>query len=324
MCLLLFNKKLHFSEQTKSAAEAFGQYPLTEHNADKMKMYRPAIRSMEGIDFENNDYSFSKYFWIEIGTIDECKPIYIKYDKRKTDMESLLIDSRNAIDYAIGVNKEALLEEIKFSVITGSICYALKIFEEISINKLDNCILARHGIRTILEVIIIIKYLLKKENSKPEIWNEYKTYGISKYKLILLKSREKTNDPKSHFVEPIVDILVNEIMWEEFIDIDLKYFDQQGIREKCIDVGEKDTYDILYDYDSSFVHGLWGSIRESSMLPCDNVNHKYHTVPDVYNNQKLPSVMDDAEKAIIKLMQLFGGLYSLPDWYEDKYGIRTL
>ena len=108
-------------------------------------------------------------------------------------------------------------------------------------------------------------------------------------------------------------------MYEEFIDIDLKYFDQSGIREKSIEANEKETYDILYDYDSSFVHGLWGSIRESSMLLCDNVNHKYHTVPDVYNKQKLPSILRDTEKSILKIMHTINDVYSLPEFFINKY-----
>jgi hypothetical protein len=34
------------------------------------------------------------------------------------------------------------------------------------------------------------------------------------------------------------------------------YFDKQGIREKSIEVGEKLLFDLFYDYDSNFAHGL--------------------------------------------------------------------
>jgi hypothetical protein len=319
MLLLLFTKRLHFSEQTRNAAEAFSRYPLTNHDDEIMKLYRPTIRSMEGIDFEQQSYPFSQFFWDEIGKIDDCSLFYIKYEEGNLEMEHLLEDSRNAIDYLISSNKILLLDNDKFTVLTGSVCYALKIFEEMCSNNLGNAVLGRHGIRTILEISIMIKYLLRMEVSKPNIWKEYKLYGISKYKLILLKSRENENKEDSHFIEPMADAIVNEIMYEEFIDIDLKYFDQTGIREKSIEANEKNAYDILYDYDSSFVHGLWGSVRESSMLLCDNANHKYHSVPDVFNSQKLPSVLKDAEKAILKIMTTIDAVYSLPEYYKSKY-----
>jgi hypothetical protein len=143
------------------------------------------------------------------------------------------------------------------------------------------------------------------ESDKPNIWQEYKYYGISKYKLILLKVREITAPELLHFEPKLIDLLVNEKIWEEFIDVDLSYFDQLGIREKSIKVEEKELYDISYDYDSNYSHGLWGAIRESSMLLCDNPVHKYHNVPDIYYDQNLKSV------------------YGIPKWFLKKYGIKV-
>ncbi len=74
-----------------------------------------------------------------------------------------------------------------------------------------------------------------------------------------------------------IEALVNEFKGEEFIDMDTKYFDKQNIRLKAEDVGEKNLYGLYYDYDSSFEHGLWGAIRESSLLKCNNPAHKYHS-----------------------------------------------
>ena len=48
------------------------------------------------------------------------------------------------------------------------------------------------------------------------------------------------------------------------------------IRLKAESVGEKDLFGLYYDYDSSYEHGLWGAIRESSLLKCTNPAHKYH------------------------------------------------
>ena len=119
------------------------------------------------------------------------------------------------------------------------------------------------------------------------------------------KDQQVNQQPTSHFSLPVLDALVNEIRWEEFIDVDLKYFDNQRIREKCIDVGEKEIYDLFYDYDSSFVHGLWGAVRECSMLLCNSPDHQFHTVPDIYNNQNLPDVKTDGYNIMILLYTFF-------------------
>ncbi|MDO8261338.1 MAG: DUF5677 domain-containing protein, partial [Candidatus Magasanikbacteria bacterium] len=157
------------------------------------------------------------------------------------------------------------------------------------------------------------KYLLKNETENPDIWKEYKAYGIGKYKLILLKARETELEKTSHFIPPIADAIVNEHIFEEFTDIDLKYFDKLGIRDKSIEVGEKELYDLFYDYDSSFSHGLWGAIRESAMLPCDNACHQYHCIPDIYANQSLPDVKSDSVKIIKQLFFLLTTVYEIPD-----------
>ena len=234
--------------------------------------------------------------------------------------EEFIADSRKALEYVFYSNKEKSLAEDKFDVIVGSINYALKIFTEINNKALGNSILGRHGIRTIIEIYIMLKYLLKREVEQPNIWEEYKLYGVSKYKLVLLKARESNSiDKTSHFSLPVVEALVNEIMWEEFIDVDFSYFDKQGIRDKSIDAGEKELYDLFYDYDSSFAHGLWGAVRESSMLHCNSADHQFHAVPDIYDNQNLPDVKSDGNTIIILLYTLLASLYDVPAWFADKY-----
>ncbi|MFV2016506.1 MAG: DUF5677 domain-containing protein, partial [Candidatus Heimdallarchaeota archaeon] len=201
--------------------------------------------------------------------------------------------------------------------------YALKVFTEINDKSLANSILGRFGIRTIIEVFIMVKYLLKREDEKPKIWEEYKLYGISKYKLVLLKARESNMiDETSHFTINVVDALVNEIKWEEFIDVDLKYFDKQGIRDKSKDVGEKELYDLFYDYDSSFAHGLWGAVRESSMLHCNSAAHQYHAVPDIQDNQNLPDVKSDGYKIMLMIFAFMAEVFIIPVWFVEKYFVN--
>jgi hypothetical protein len=320
LSLLLFGGRLILPHDSH-AIESFENYPYTEHEDEKMRIYRPTIRSMEMMGLIEDNIQFILDFWRNIGMIIPCKPIALIFDQDSEDCTAFISECQKLLEYILSTNKEKSLSDDKFHVIVGSINYALKIFIEINGKGLSNCILGRHGLRTVIEVYIILKYLLKQEIEKPNIWEEYKLYGISKYKLTLLKARETTLDNTSHFVPPIADAIVNEIMWEEFIDVDLKYFDKLGIREKSIEVSEKELYDLFYDYDSSFTHALWGAIRESAMLKCDNAAHHYHCIPDIHSSQNLPNVKTDAIKIIKKLFALLTNIYDVPQWFLDKYEI---
>jgi hypothetical protein len=235
------------------------------------------------------------------------------HKENEFDYRSFIKKVQKILEYVLNSYKQDSLSDDKFDVILGSFVYALKVFSEVNDKSLGNSVLGRHGVRTIIEIFIILKYLLKRESENPDIWEEYKLYGIGKYKLILLKARENDLAETAHFVPYIADMLVNEIKWEEFMDVDLKYFDKQGIREKSIEVGEKNLFDLFYDYDSSFAHGLWGAIRETSMLKCDNASHRYHTVPDIQLAQTLPDVKSDCFGTMKKLLELLKQNYSFPD-----------
>ena len=325
LVLLLFAGRLKFSSNVAEHTKFLKEYPYTDHEDEKMKIYRPSVRSMEGGITGmglTEDIQFKSKFWRDIGMITHCNPMIIKFDENPENYDEFISDCRKTLEYVLATNKERSLADDKFDVIIGSINYALKIFIEIDNKSLGNSILGRHGIRTIIEIYIILKYLLKIEPEKQDIWKEYKFYGISKYKLVLLKARETELDKTSHFILPIVDVIVNENMFEEFIDVDLKYFDKQGIREKSIDVGEKELYDLFYDYDSSFSHGLWGAIRESTLLHCNNASHQYHCIPDIYSKQSLPEVRSDCVKTMIKLFSLLADIFEIPESFVNKYGIK--
>jgi Family of unknown function (DUF5677) len=310
----LFSGRISLSNNVPDAVEAFTNYPYTSHDDEKMKMYRPIIRSMEGVfDLDENNKDFTSKFWNDIGIITKCDLIIIKHSENEFDCQPFIEQCHKILQYVASYYKAELLLDDKFDVILGSINYALKVFCEVHENKLGNGILGRHAVRTIIEILIILKYLLKREINHPKIWSEYKLYGISKYKLVLLKARENELAESAHFVPILVDMLVNEIKWEEFIDVDLKYFDKQGIREKSIEAGEKYLFDLFYDYDSSFAHGLWGAIRESSMLKCNNASHQYHTVPDIFAVQNLPDVKADCFSTMMSLIELLDQTYTIPE-----------
>lgn len=94
--------------------------------------------------------------------------------------------------------------------------------------------------------------------------------------------------------------------------MDTTYFGKQNIKSKASAVGEKALYDFYYDYDTAFEHGLWGAIRESSLLKCDCPSHKYHCVPDIENVQKLKSVWNDCVEVMNRTLMVLKETYGFP------------
>jgi len=323
LSLLLFGKKLHIAEGMQTTIDAFKNYPYTDHNEEIMRQYRPTIRSMEGLDFDGKDDAFLSYFWKELGKMTDCNLFFIDYPKNELDLKDYIKTLETILEYLTKTQKLKTLSDHKFDVLVGSFTFAKKTFQEIVEKDLGNSIHGRLGIRSIIEIYIISKYLLASSEEKNNIWEEYKLYGISKYKLVLLKARESELKQEVHFNPVVADAIVNEIKWEEFIDIDLKYFDKLGIRDKSHKVGEKQIYDIYYDYDSSYAHGLWGAIRESSMLPCDSASHQYHSTPDIYGNQQLPEVITDSKEILNKIVLLISNEYDIPEYLLKSMDIKN-
>ena len=159
----------------------------------------------------------------------------------------------------------------------------------------------------------MMKYLLKNEAVHENIWKDFQLYGLGQYKLILEKYRENDVPEETHFDTTYIEALVNELKSEEFLDMDTRYFDQQNIRIKAENVGEKSLYGLYYDYDSAFEHGLWGAIRESSLLKCNNPAHKYHCIPDISNQNRLKSVLPDCIRVMNKTLVVLNEVYGIPD-----------
>lgn len=133
------------------------------------------------------------------------------------------------------------------------------------------------------------------------------------YKLVLSRHRDGEDQIESHFDNKYIEALVNEFKDEEFIDMDTRYFDRQNVRLKAESVGEKDLYGLYYDYDSSFEHGLWGAIRESSLLKCNNPAHKYHCVPDIEDQTRLKTVLPDCIMVMNRIVSFLDELYGIPE-----------
>ena len=167
--------------------------------------------------------------------------------------------------------------------------------------------------RVLIEDYIMMKYLIKNEAAHENIWHDYQLYGLGQYKLVLTRHREAALSDETHFDPNYIAALVNEFKDEEFINMDTKYFDKHNIRIKADSVDEKQLFGLYYDYDSAFEHGLWGAIRESSLLKCNNPAHKYHCVPDIEDQVSLKTVLPDCIMVMNRTLTFLNEQYGIPD-----------
>lgn len=297
------------------------EYPTLDHTDEKMRMIRPMIRSMEmmSLHFETFNKEYIALFWGGVSKMTDCNLFTIKFKNEDKDISTYLEQLHEVFIYLSQLFTSVNPLDEKMKVILGIATYSYKRFKEAANHNLFNSSSGRGCIRVMIENYIMLKYLLKKESEHQNIWREYQYYGLGLYKLVLARHRECQDlNVTSHFDKDYIEALVNEFVIEESVDMDTRYFDQQNIRLKAEAVNEKDLFGLYYDYDSSFEHGLWGAIRESSLVKCHNPAHQYHCVPDVNDHNNLKSVLPDCIMIMRKTLVLLNELYGLPDaLYEE-------
>lgn len=311
----LHSGKMVVSQET---FDLFDEYRFLNHDDPKMTIIRSSMRSAEMTlastplnKLDNAEYLAS--FWKTLSEITDCECYYFTLEEENVDATPFTEKIQDILCYYRELI-EAQPLNTKLLVLTSIATYSYKRLRELVAHTLYNEISGRSIARSIIENYIMMKYLIKHENEHTDIWSEFQYYGIGKFKLIVQKDREKgKTEEQNHLNFPYLESLVSEYTREDFLDMDLRYFDNVGIREKASDVNEKDLYDLLYDYDSQYEHGLWGAIRESCLLKCNNPAHQYHCVPDIDDVQKLPSVWQDCHNCMLQTINVLTTEFGLPE-----------
>ena len=295
------------------------QYPTLTHSNETMRMIRPMIRAIEvGLPNDiNNDYL--NIFWEGVSRLSDCELFKIDIKPEHNGAEMYISKIKEFLQYYTELFTSTRPLDNRMLVILGIATYSYKRLLEVVEHNLYQTIVGRSVVRVLIENYIMLKYLLKNESSHKDIWTEYQYYGIGQYKLIVEKHRESGKDlSDSHVMYDYMDLLVNEYKDEEFMEMDTSYFNNVALRIKAQKVDEKELYGLYYDYDSAFEHGLWGAIRESSLLKCNSPSHQYHCVPDIENEQKLKDIWCDCEKIMDKIMKVLEDEYGLPNYFKTE------
>lgn len=299
----------------KDTLDLILEYPTLSHENDKMCLIRPLIRSSEisALGINNNDDKYLSEFWEAISKMSDCELMCPNFLSEKPNNNEYMEKVKRIMFYYTDLMNSVSPLDNKMLVILGIATYSYKRLLELVEHELYNEISGRAIARVLIEDYIMLKYLLKNESAHKDIWSEFQYYGIGQYKLIVARFREVDKDLKDSHVEyKYLELLVNEYKDEEFINMDTSYFLDEKIRDKAISVDEKELYGLYYDYDSAFEHGLWGAIRESSLIKCNSIAHQYHCVPDIDNNQKLKTVWYDCARVMNMTLGVLEDVYGLP------------
>lgn len=321
LCFSLISGTLHLKEEDFKKLE---QYATLTHDDERMQSIRPFIRASElGIlCLEKPNSHYLHTFWENLSQITSCEAFMVQFPEEKRDISIYMEKLQSIFRYFGDLYTASRCLDEKMIVLLGIATYSYKRFKECYEHNLFNSISGRSCIRVLIEDLILMKYLVKNEQTHENIWRDYQSYGIGLYKLVLARHREtilQTNSQnESHFDMEYIEALVNEYQNEEFIDMDTRYFDNQNIRLKAKDVNEEKLYGLYYDYDSSYEHGLWGSIRESSLLMCNNPAHKYHCIPDVEDRIRLKTVMPDCIMVMNKTLEFLDEIYGIPNDLKEE------
>ena len=315
LCYLSLSNRFYLANQEQ--VDMLTQYPRMKHDNPMMKRARPFIRASE-IGFSDFNSSANNeqasFFWERISKMTDCKLFKIQFEEEKRDTDQYIRYLQDIYSYLSEVFTKTSPLDNKMLVLLGIATYSFKRIKEVSDHKLSNTIVGRSSVRGLIENYIMIKYLIKNEPTHKDIWTDFQEYGIGQFKLIVERSREQTPiRENSHVDYKYLEILVRDFKNEMFLNMDTRYFDDKNIRDKAKIVDESQLYGLYYDYDSAFEHGLWGAIRESSLLSCNNPLHRYHCIPDINDEQNLKSVWPDCVMVMNKTINVFDEIYGIPD-----------
>lgn len=313
--------KLHFMEGMETL-DALKEYYYLDHSDEKMKLYRSLIRSTEITTeqiYERRSYPL--YFWDIVGKVSDCDYFYIDYKERcSVNMEEYIQEAKKQLSLLV-LEHSKEFDDTKFTVLTSIFNYFLKVMNEIDEGNLYFKISGRILMRTLMDCYAIAKFLVVEEKDNPNIYLDYIEDGLGHYKLINIKARDSKIEEYGHMLPIVLESLSNEPKSEEYLDVNLGYFNKKSIIERFKEIGEKELYDLLYDYDVQFSHGHWGAIRESATVSCSNPLHKGHFHSDINFEVECSSIKEDMLKISNKFVKLINSQYEDFKIEElEKYG----
>ena len=136
--------------------------------------------------------------------------------------------------------------------------------------------LARLGLRSILEARVTLQYLETKD--EPSLWSDYRTYGAGQAKLAFLKLDDDEAEQVGFVNTSLLSAIANEDQSLDFVPINLGNWGNTNLRQMSEVGGVKAEYDRFYPWASGYTHGNWAAIRSVCFDICMNALHRAHRV----------------------------------------------
>ena len=247
------------------------------------------------------DRSWPKSFWTEAWEKSPCILLPNPYGGEEVRVSTTRQKLKEVVDGLAehwGKTHSTTAIDAKHDAIFGMAFYSLRILREMMGFGVSTGVLARLGLRTILEVRINLKYLVDQKDD--DLWRQWRRYGTGQAKLSSLKL-DAFQEPPEFIDLNSLEKIASEDLWEEFVTIDLGNWAGTDLRKISEQVSLKETYDQYYPWSSTYSHGMWGSIREACYRICGNPLHRLHRTPD---EQAIGDCLYDAVVLTDEILQL--------------------
>lgn len=303
--------RVSFMEEHSEIVEEFRLYP----DKGDMRKVRPSIRAME-MAFRSSEYgdelppgvpdSAHEEFWNECYRKTRCifaentapeRPNHAQLAEELRSLALALAEHFERSDPSTGPNPR---KDATF----GLAVYAIALCMECAVSYSYALPSGRTTLRTIVECLITLRYLVKQDNDS--IWRKYRSFGLGQAKLSFLKLIREEDVPDFVSLSALHE-LANEDGWMEFQNMNLGAWEDMSLRQMAIECGLKDLYDKFYTWTSGFAHGHWAAVRDSVFATCLNPLHRFHRVPSP--PKVLPSVLPDMCKHINAMLDQVSAAY---------------
>lgn len=280
-------------------------------HGDQQKV-RPSIRATE-IAFATRPGSqvdsWPATFWNQCWRDTPCIAGELQRDSvagaTETTLQQVDKVAEDLADHFIATTASTILDA-KHEAIFGIANYGLAILREMLRIGASTSILARLGLRSLLEMWITLAYLQKKNSDA--LWLEYRAYGTGQTKLAFLKL-DDTDAQEVGFVDADeLNAIANEDRSVEFVPINLGHWDGTNLRKMSEQADVKPAYDSYYPWTSAYLHANWGAVRAVGFDLCLNALHRAHRI---LRSEATPQndVLSDATELVDQLLGVVDSAY---------------
>jgi Family of unknown function (DUF5677) len=274
---------------------------------------RPSIRASEII--QDNNYKietgWSGRFWEQSLRETQCH-FSLTQDGLSSSEAGATLENVDRLADCLAKHARSSLRttgvDPKYDTTFGTAFYCLSILRELIGFRANGSILARMGLRSVLECYVTLAYLMKKNDEA--LWRSYRVYGAGQGKLAFLKidESEELRERPAYVSVDTLKALANEDQWQEFLPIDVGDWEKSDLRKRSEFAGVKADYDRYYSWTSAYAHGNWGAVRSSVFTTCLNPLHRLHRIPLVLARQ-LGGVIPDMVQLVDQILAFVDGAY---------------